>query len=57
MDFKDVAEQAYKNGYKKGSEETASKIYNKLRGHGTTFVKKWIKENYDIEIERKNDNI
>ena len=32
-------------------KETAEKIYRELQGHGTTYVKKWIRENYDIEIE------
>ena len=31
--------------------ETAEKIYEQLCGHGTTYVKKWIKEQYGVEIK------
>ena len=36
---------------KQNSNQIATKIYKQLQGHGTTYVKKWIKEHYDIEIE------
>lgn len=35
------------------SKENIEKIYSKLQGHGTTYVKKWIKEYYNIG---ENDN-
>ena len=45
-----------KNYYKKvvipqARNETAEKIYQQLQGHGTTYVKKWIKEQFGIEIK------
>ena len=43
-----IAEQI---GYEKGSKETAREIYDQLCGHGTTYVKKWIKEHFGIEIK------
>lgn len=38
-------------GYKKGSKETAEKIYRELQEHGTTYVKKWIEKQFTIEIK------
>jgi myosin-crossreactive antigen len=32
-------------------KETAEKIYKQLQEHGTTYVKKWIKEQYGVEIK------
>jgi hypothetical protein len=32
-------------------KETAEKIYCELQGHGTTYVKKWIKDTYGVEIK------
>lgn len=32
-------------------KETAEKIYDELRGHGTTYVKKWIREQFGVEVE------
>ena len=32
-------------------KETAEKIYRELQGHGTTYVKKWIKEQFGVEIK------
>lgn len=32
-------------------KETAEKIYRELCGHGTTYVKKWIKEQFGVEIK------
>ena len=29
-------------------KETAKEVYQELQGHGTTYVKKWIKEQYKI---------
>ena len=40
----------YDDYYAKGSKETAGAIYEQLQGHGTTYVKKWIKKNYGEEI-------
>ena len=34
-------------------KETAEAIYRQLMGHGTTYVKKWIKKNYGEEIGEK----
>lgn len=34
----------------KAREETAGDIYRQLQGHGTTYVKKYIREHYDFEI-------
>ena len=42
---------AYTIGYQDGSKETAEKIYCELCGHGTTYVKKWIKKQFGVEIE------
>lgn len=33
------------------SQETAKEIYEQLCGHGTTYVKKWIKKKYNVEVE------
>lgn len=33
------------------NKETAEKIYRELQGHGTTYVKKWIKEQFGIGIK------
>lgn len=41
----------YDTGYEFGSKETAEKIYRELQGHGTTYVKKWIKEQFGVEIK------
>ena len=41
----------YDTGYEFGGKETAEKICEQLCGHGTTYVKKWIKEQFDIEIK------
>lgn len=38
-------------GILKGSKETAEKIYSELQGHGTTYVKKWIKEQFGVKIK------
>ena len=35
----------------KSSKETAEKIYQQLQEHGTTYVKKWIKEQFGVEIK------
>lgn len=35
----------------KERKETAEKIYRELQGHGTTYVKKWIKEQFGVEIK------
>lgn len=32
----------------KTRKETAREIYQELQGHGTTYVKKWIKEHYGV---------
>lgn len=32
-------------------KDTAKEIYRELNGHGTTYVKKWIKERYGLEVE------
>lgn len=40
----------YQIGYKDGQQETAREIYEQLCGHGTTYVKKWIKEQYGVEL-------
>ena len=34
---------------KLAKQETARKIYEQLCGHDTTYVKKWIKEQYGLE--------
>lgn len=31
--------------------ECAKEIYQELNEHGTTYVKKWIKERYGVEVE------
>ena len=31
-------------------KETAREIYKQLQGHGTTYVKKWIKEQYGVDL-------
>ena len=36
---------------KQAVKDTAKEIYNELCGHGTTYVKKWIKERYGVEVE------
>ena len=41
----------FDSGIKHGSKETAEKIYRQLQGHGTTYVKKWIKEQFGVEIK------
>lgn len=41
----------YDKGYQDGRKETAEKIYRELCGHGTTYVKKWIKKQYGVEIK------
>lgn len=33
-------------------KETAKEILQQLNGHGTTYVKKWIKEQYGVEIKK-----
>jgi hypothetical protein len=35
---------------RKAVNYTAKEIYNELQGHGTTYVKKWIKKQYDLEV-------
>ena len=42
----------YDDAYEKGSKETAEKIYKQLQEHGTTYVKKWIKEQFGVEVEK-----
>lgn len=37
--------------YHKAEKETAKEIFRQLQGHGTTYVKKWIKNKYGIESE------
>lgn len=39
------------DGYEQGKKETATEIYRQLMGHGTTYVKKWIKNKYGVEVE------
>lgn len=36
--------------YNKARKETARDIYEQLQGHGTTYVKKWIKEKYGVDL-------
>lgn len=31
-------------------KETAREIYRELQGHGTTYVKKWLKEQFGVDI-------
>ena len=42
------AENCYNKGYQQAVKDTAKEIYQKLCGHGTTYVKKWIKEKYEV---------
>ena len=36
--------------YEQARKETAREIYEQLQGHGTTYVKKWIKEQYGVDL-------
>ena len=53
-DYKEVSAEdmleTLKNTKELGSKETAEKIYQQLQGHGTTYVKKWIKEQFGVEF-------
>ena len=42
---------AYEKVHKKAVKDTAREILQELCGHGTTYVKKWIKERYGVEVE------
>ncbi len=37
--------------HNKASKETAEKIYRELQGHGTSYVKKWIREQFGVETK------
>ena len=37
--------------FTRARKDTAKEIYQQLQGHGTTYVKKWIKEHYGVEVE------
>lgn len=41
----------YRDKYLEYGNKIAKEIYNELCGHGTTYVKKWIKERYNLEVE------
>ena len=43
LKFDEIEKQAVK--------DTAKEIYQQLQGHGTTYVKKWIKERFGVEVE------
>ena len=65
--YEDAATALYEAGYRKIDikcfaddlaaikeevrKETAKEIYEQLQGHGTTLVKKWIKEKYSVEVD------
>ena len=36
---------------KKIRKEVATEIYQKLCGHGTTYVKKWIEKEFGVEVK------
>ena len=54
MDYKDIAEQAYKNGYEHGKNDTLKEVCNELCVHSSTYVMKWIREKFGIFVD---DNI
>ena len=43
--------QGYEDGKQQAVKDTAKEIYQELCEHGTTYVKKWIKERYGVEVE------
>lgn len=44
-------EQSKFDSQMKTPKDTAKEIYDQLCGHGTTYVKKWIKERFGVEDE------
>lgn len=55
MDTHTATEQAYINGYEKGKEETAEKIYKDLKllvsDNAVDIITRYFKEIMDIEIK------
>lgn len=50
--FEHLCDLAYfGSGEEEIRKETAEKIYRELCEHGTTYVKKWIKEQFSVEIK------
>lgn len=48
---KDKAVLTRREWYQIGYKDAAREIYEQLCGHGTTYVKKWIKEQFGVEAE------
>lgn len=41
--------------YEKAQNEVAKEIYDLCCGHGTTYIKKYLREHYDFEIGEENE--
>lgn len=50
-EYKELYNNDLLNKKLKERKETAREIYEQLQGHGTTYVKKWIKEKYGVDTE------
>lgn len=46
-----IGKEMFDKVRKEARLEAAKEIYRQLQGHGTTFVKKWIKNNYGVQVE------
>ena len=59
MDNKDVAEQAYKNGYEQGKVDAAKEIFKKVYSYtiekevGTRYLIRRLAKEYGIELPRQ----
>lgn len=51
-DYRPENETAFWDGVCDGRKKAAKEIYQELCGHGTTYVKKWIKERYGVEATK-----
>ena len=61
MNEKDIAEQAYKNGYEQAVKDTAKEIWSKSKHFyrqyplstevGFCCFRDWLKERYGVEVE------
>lgn len=52
---KSVLKEELQDLEKQARKETAREIYQELQGHGTTYVKKWIKEHYAVEVNNEKE--
>ena len=46
----DVISKEFENIYNQGCKETAREIFDLCCGHGTTYIKKYLKEKYGVDL-------